>query len=341
MPATLPVNEIYLDSMQLHRLEQAFRQWTEASPRRDVVLSRRRILIIFLLIRYTGAKLNEILSLNPFEDIDTKEHTIRLQGTDGDPETRRELQISGDLTRELRRALDDPEFADSLHNHFNIDPAFVRRKFYERAEECGFDKRLGSPEMLRKARAVELMRGNLPLPAVQMMLGQSTVHQTASRVPFSPEELQEVTRLFMNRESDRRTSARNAFYGKITAIEPGDVQARVELATVDGHAVTTLITNNSRERMALAVGTLATAEIKAPYVLLQRGDRPRSSADNAFEGTVVRISRGRVSTEYVVRISEAAELCSIVSAESAARLDLKQGDPVWALFNCFAVILHI
>ncbi|MEF2230310.1 MAG: TOBE domain-containing protein [Pseudodesulfovibrio sp.] len=341
MPISLPANGTYLDSLQLHRLEQAFRAWTEASPRRDVALSRRRILLIFLLIRYTGAKLNEVLSLNPFEDIDPKGRSVRLKGADDGGNALRSIQVSEELSRELRRALDDPEFTNSLQNHFSIDPGFVRRKFYERAEECGLDKRMGSPEMLRQARAVELMRGNLPLPAVQRMLGQSTVHQTASRVPFSAEELQQVTRLFMDRESDRRTSARNAFYGKIAVIEQGDIQSRVELVTVDGHALTTLITNNSRERLGLCVGKLATAEIKAPYVLLQRGSRPRASADNAFEGAVVRIAEGRVSTEYVIRISEAAELCAVVSAESGTRLDLRVGDHAWAMFNCFAVVLHV
>ena len=51
----------YLDSVQLDQLEQSFRSWAEESPRGDIRLARRRILVIFLLIRYTGAKLNEVL----------------------------------------------------------------------------------------------------------------------------------------------------------------------------------------------------------------------------------------------------------------------------------------
>jgi molybdate transport system regulatory protein len=65
-----------LDTMQLSRLEQAFRDWVEDTPRSDVRLSRRRILLIFLLIRYTGARLNEVLALNPFGDIELDRHMV-------------------------------------------------------------------------------------------------------------------------------------------------------------------------------------------------------------------------------------------------------------------------
>ncbi|MDD3312212.1 TOBE domain-containing protein [Pseudodesulfovibrio sp.] len=339
MAGTGTGGEIYLDSVQMQTLERAFREWAEASPRQDVRLSRRRILLLFLLIRYTGAKLNETLSLDLRRDIDTAGCRVHLRGGDEDGASR-DIQLSESLAGELRRAMSDPDFMDSIDHSFDVDPAFVRRKFYERAEACGFDKRLGSPEMLRKARAVELMQGNLPLPAVQLMLGQSVVSQAASSGSFSESDLREVTRLYMDRESDRRTSARNAFYGKVTAIARGDIQARVELATADGHAVATLITLNSLERLCLTPGKLVTAEVKAPYVMLERGGTASSSADNVFEGAVVRIASGKISTEYIVRISEAAELCSVVSTASANRLDLRVGDPVRALFNGYSVVLH-
>lgn len=335
-------NNVYLDTIQLGMLERAFRKWVDASPRKDVRLSRRRILFIFLLIRYTGAKLNEILSLNPFEDIDPESHSIRFRATEDGVKPSRIIQISESLSLELTRSLEDTAFKDSLRNLFDIDPAFVRRKFYERAKHCGFDKRLGSPEMIRKARAVELMQGNLPIPAVQMMLGQSAVTNAVSHYSFSEQDLQQITRLFMEMESDRRTSARNAFFGKIKSIEKGDVQARIDLQTIENQSVTTIITRNSLERLALDVGNLVTAEVKAPYVMLQHGSKePSSSADNIFEGTVVRISEGKISTEYVVRISESAELCSVVSTISGSRLDLAIGDRVWALFSCFSVILNV
>jgi len=324
-----------LDTVQLNRLEQSFRKWAGCSPRADVRLSRQRILIIFLLIRYTGAKLNEVLALNPFEDIDL----FRNAGVDTEHGPR-EVNISETLSREIQTALEDPSFRDSLQNLFDVDPGFVRRKFYECAQACGFPKQLGGPEMIRKARAVELMQGNMPLPAVQMMLGHSAHNLTSSYVSFSEEEMQQVVRVFMERESSRKTSARNAFFGKIQAIQRGDIQTSVNLTTISGHSVTTVITNDSLELLGLKEGRLITAEVKAPWVILQIGkEEPACSAENRFNGIIARITKGKVNTEYAVRISDGTELCAVVSTAGSRHLNLNEGDRVWALFNCFAVVL--
>jgi len=143
-----------LDTMALNRLEQSFRQWADASPRQDVRLSRRRMLLIFLLIRYTGAKLNEVLALDPVTDIVGERSSVRFRGSGtGMERATRQVRISEALAAEIQKTLADPEFQSATESRFEIDPAFVRRKFYQRAEACGFEKHLGGPEMVRKARA--------------------------------------------------------------------------------------------------------------------------------------------------------------------------------------------
>jgi molybdate transport system regulatory protein len=332
-----------LDTVQLNRLERSFREWTDRSRRADVRLSRRRILIIFLLIRNTGAKLKEVLALNPFEDIDPDRQSILFRSGDLDAETNpREVQISENLSWQIQEALADPSFRDSLKNLFDVDPGFVRRKFYERSHACGFPKRMGGPEMIRKARAVELMQGNMPLPVVQRMLGHSTPNLTSSYVSFSADDIHQVTKLFLEREASRKTSARNAFFGKIQAIQRGDIQAIVNLSTIGGHSVTTVITTDSLDRLALKEGRLITAEVKAPWVILQKGDEePVCSAENRFHGVITRIASGVVNTECAVRISDGTELCAVVSTEGGRHLNLNEGDSAWALFNCFSVVLHV
>jgi len=328
-----------LDTAQLERLEHSFRAWVAAANRRDVQHSRRRILLIFLLIRQTGAKLSEVLALNPYTDIDEQTLCIR------NPEAaecgcHRSIAITEQLATEIRQALDDPEFSHSLTNLFAIDPAFVRRKLYERAEACGIAKQMAGPEMIRRARAVELMQSNMPLPAVQKLLGHSTPNQTTAHLSYSEEELQRVTRFHLQRESCRRTSARNSFFGKIIAIKRGDVQAQVTLVTPGDHRITTLITLESLDRLALQVGRLVTAEVKAPWVMLQPFHAQGCTADNRFQGEVVRINAGKITAEYVVRIDDSTELCAMVSTDGADSLSLQVGDQAWVLFNCFAVILH-
>jgi molybdate transport system regulatory protein len=338
---SIPDEEQCLDTTQLDLMEDSFREWTDSSPRADIRFSRRRILIIFLLIRYTGAKLNEVLALNPLQDIDPARHALFFRATSiGIQSHPREVQISEALSNELRDMLADPAFQEVPPDMLAVDPGFVRRKFYERAQACGFSKRLGGPEMIRRARAVELMQGNMPLPAVQMMLGHSTPNLTSSYVTFSENEIQQVAKLFMERESRRKTSARNSFCGKIQTIQKGDIQTRVELVTISGHRVTTVITNDSLQRLDLKVGKLTTAEIKAPWVILQKsGNGPGCSADNMFKGVVEKITEGEINTEYIIRISDGTEVCSIVTSESCRRLALVEGDEVWALFNSYSVVL--
>ncbi|MFZ5766800.1 MAG: TOBE domain-containing protein [Thermodesulfobacteriota bacterium] len=337
-----PDSDQGLDTMQLERLEQSFREWVAAADRTDVRQSRRRILLIFLLIRYTGAKLNEVLAIDPFSDIDFDLLMVFFGRAAGGKGTARQVHVPGALCREIREALGDPDFRDSLQKLFDIDPAFVRRKFYERTAACGFAKRLGGPESIRKARAVEMMRGNMPLSAVQAMLGHSTPNLTSSYVAFSDEDIRELTRLFVERESMRKTSARNAFFGKIAAIRRGDIQSRVELTTISGHSIVTTITNDSLERLVLREGRLITAEVKAPWVTLQKGaEKPISSAENIFHGVVTHINQGEMASEYVLRIADGNELCAIVSSERAKMLGLREQERVWALFNSYSVVLHL
>ena len=336
-------SEKCLDTLQLNKLEQSFRDWIETASRSDVRLSRRRILLIFLLIRYTGAKLSEALSLDPLKDIDFENQFLLFERSNGESGTsQRKVQISATLCNQIREiVISDLSLKDDVsQSKPNIDPGFVRRKFYERAEACGIPKHLGAPETLRKSRAVELIQNNMPLPAVQMLLGHSNPSLTSSYVSFSEDDLQEVTKLFMQKESNRKTSARNSFFGKIQTVQKGDIQTRVELITVGGHLITTIITNSSLDRLGLKKGMLITAEVKAPYVILQKtDDEIRCSADNIFNGTVERISKGEINTEYIVRISDGTEVCSIVTSESCRRLALEKGDNVWVLFNSFSVLL--
>lgn len=327
-----------LDTVQLETIEQAFRSWAEDSRRPDTRVSRRRILLIFLLIRYTGARLNEVLHLDPSKDIDFRNHVVYLRkGGAG-----RKVEISEGLSAEIRKHLDHPQFQPAFAGPIRVDPGHVRRKFYERAEAIGIPRELGTPETIRRSRAVELLQGNVPLPVVQRILGHSTPNLAAAYVEFSDDEIRQVARTFVDKESRRKTSARNAFFGKVTQLKRDDVQAIVEIASVGGLRVNAVITNHSLDRLGLKRGSLVMAEVKAPWVLLYRGDeQPKTTAENVFLGAVRRMTSGRISTEVVVEIPGGTELCSIITAESAKRLRIRENDVLWAAFNAFAVVLHV
>jgi molybdate transport system regulatory protein len=338
---SVPDEDKCLDAVQLHRLEQSFRSWAEASPRKDLRLSRCRILLIFLVIRYTGAKLSEVLGLDPFQDVDFENQCVQFGRMQGKSNRHlRKAQLPSTLCREIQTIIADPSFKNAQPPMLNADPGFVRRKFYERAEACGLAKQLGAPENLRKSRAVELMQNNMPLPAVQMLLGHSTPNLTSAYVSFSEDDIQQVTKIYMEKESARKTSARNSFFGKIQTIQQGDIQTQVELITMGGFKVITVITNDSATRLGLKAGKLITAEVKAPWVILHKSvDGMECSADNILGGTVEKITKGRINTEYIVRISDGTQVCSMVTSESCRRLGLAVGDWVWALFSSYSVVL--
>ena len=337
-----PAQDTCLDAIQLDRLEQSYREWAEASLRSDVRLARHRILLIFLLIRYTGAKLSEVLGLNPELDIDVGKRMVTFGRTqDGSIRSRREVRLSESLCRDVRTLVAKPlDDEDAARRFFRVDPGFVRKKFYERAEACGFGKQLGAPESLRKSRGVELMQNNMPLPAVQVLLGHSTPNLTSAYLPFSEDDIQQVIGVFMEKESARKTSARNSFFGKIETIRQGDIQTQIKMVTMGGYPLTTIITNDSLHRLGLKVGKLVTAEVKAPWIVLQKtGVGMTTSADNVLDGVVEKIARGEVNTEYGVRIPDGTEVCALVTTESARRLALGEGDDVRVLFSAYAVVL--
>jgi molybdate transport system regulatory protein len=336
-------NARHLDTVQLQRLEQSFRCWAEAPDRSDIRLSRKRILLIFLLIRHTGARLSEVLHLDLSADIDFANHIVRLcKGGAENGRPCRKVEISEALSTEIQKTLDAPEFKRAFGGVIWVDPGHVRRKFYERAESIGIPRELGTPDVIRRSRAIELLQSNMPLPVVQKILGHSTPNLAASYVEFSDEEMREVARYFVDKESRRKSSARNAFFGKIDRIQRGDVQSLVEIISVGGQRVISVITNHSLQRLGLKRGALVMTEVKAPWVMLYKGEEePKSSAENRFRGMVSRISGGQIATEIRVLIADGTELCSIITEKSRQALDIKVNDILWAAFNAFAVVLHV
>ena len=339
---TVPKEAKCLDPAQLTALENAFRQWVDQAGRADVRLSRRRILLIFLLIRYSGARLNEILTLNEQQHIDWQNSLLRLgKAENSGSGTGREVPIPPRITEELQ-GLRHEAAAGSAGFLLQVDPGHVRRKFYERGKACGLAPELVNPNAVRRSRAIELLRSNMPLPAVQKLLGHSTPNLAAAYVDFSARDMQRVIHHFIDRENQRKTSARNTFFGRISAIRQGDIQSSVEVVTLGGDTVCTVITNDSLKRLGLQKNSFVSAEVKAPWVIIARGgEAPASSAENRFQGTVSRISRGKITTEFVVRIADGTELCTVVTRESANRLGIGENEQAWVLFNAFAVILNV
>ncbi len=182
----------------------------------------------------------------------------------------------------------------------------------------------------------------MPLQVVQKILGHSTPNLAASYLEFSDSETRQVARYFADRENSRKTSARNSFFGKINTIHKGDIQAIVEVASLSGNIITAIITSTSLARIGLKPGLLITAEVKAPWIQLGKGNQaPVCSAENMFQGKVCRITKNRTTAEVVVQLPDGTELCAIITEKSRQHMDIHDQDILWVFFDAFAVIIHV
>jgi molybdate transport system regulatory protein len=339
MAFEVPKDTPHLDTLDLARLTDAFRAWAARPRREDVRASRRRILLVYLLLRYTGAKLGEVLSLDLRTDFDETRSLLLLGGTR--TESGREVGLPTEIVREIAEALRASELLQRGAEPLRVDEAHIRRKFYERADECGLPREAANPSALRRSRALELLRDGVPLTVVQSLLGHSTANLTASLFSFSEQETREITQRFLNREQNRTSSARNAFFGKITTLIRDEIQAELSIVTLGGHEITAVITVESLVRMGLAPGKLVTAEVKAPWITLAVDEPDGVSARNVLQGKVDAIRRGDINSEATLRLSDGTRLCAILTTRGLDRVGLKTGDTAWALFDVDAVIMHV
>jgi molybdopterin-binding protein len=63
------------------------------------------------------------------------------------------------------------------------------------------------------------------------------------------------------------------------------------------------------------------------------------SARNQLKGIVVSVKEGAVMAEVVVRLGDGSELVSVITVESARRLQLAQGSEVTAVIKSTSVML--
>jgi len=142
-----------------------------------------------------------------------------------------------------------------------------------------------------------------------------------------------------------KTSARNQFYGTVSAITRGSVNDEVTLALPGGQAIVAVLTHESTEALGLAEGTVAFALIKASWVVLlvdgADGAPLRLSARNQLRGTVQSVKRGAVNAEVSLALDGGAVMTAVVTNESANALGLREGASAVAAFKASSVILGV
>lgn len=138
-----------------------------------------------------------------------------------------------------------------------------------------------------------------------------------------------------------KTSARNQYLGKITALKPGAVNSEVVLDIGAGDTIIAIVTNESVEHLKLKVGKEAYALIKAPWVIVTTSEGFKTSARNELHGTVARVQEGAVNGEVIIELKGGKCVAAIVTNDSINSLGLKNGVKACALIKASHVILAV
>jgi len=188
-PASLPR---YLSPEQLRRLTEAFQAWFEGERRRGWRRWRGRYWLTFLVLRFTGARLGEVLALRETEDIDFRQAEIRVRTLKRRQEAYRQVFVPYQVVAEIATYL--AEFPEMRGRTFGLDPRNFRRCFCQRAREAGLPRSLAHPHVLRHSRAIELLRAGVPITVVQDQLGHASLLTTAIYLRLSGQEAKQILR---------------------------------------------------------------------------------------------------------------------------------------------------
>lgn len=137
-----------------------------------------------------------------------------------------------------------------------------------------------------------------------------------------------------------KISARNVFEGRITALALGPINAEVTLALAGGDQLVAVITQASVRELGLAVGGLASAIVKAPWVIVTTGDGGlRFSARNQLRGTVSAVKPGTINAEVAITLPGGTVVHAVVTQEAVVELGLAPGVPATAVIKASQVVL--
>jgi len=327
----------YLDPGQLEALTRSFREWLHAARDARTRQARTRIWLLFLMLRYTGMRLGEALDLDDGTDFDLARGVVMVRG-----DASREIPLPAEVVDALALFFEHPMSLELRGQVFRLDQGYVRRKFSERGAGTNIPRELLNPRVLRHSRAVELLRGGVPLVVVDAMLGHQSLPQSTQYIKFSDADTRRIMNHYIHEEKKMKTSARNMFVGQISAIRQGMILSEVELTTASGLKVVSVITKDSFDALGLAEGITVIATVKAPWVVLVKDENKfKTSARNKFCGKISKINSGKIAVDVIVDLPDGTKITSLITDESANSLDLKVGDEICALVKAFSVILTV
>jgi integrase len=166
---------LHLKQAQIESLMKVFQDWYESAPTVFARRVRGRYWMAFLCMRFTGARIGEILKINDITDVDFSHGEIRIS-LGREARSPRAIPVPPSVTEILTEYLG--EFPGMRGKVFALDQGNFRREFYRRAEEAEIPRELSHPHILRHTRAIEMVQAGVPLTVVQTILGHTVSSTT-------------------------------------------------------------------------------------------------------------------------------------------------------------------
>lgn len=287
-----------------------------------------RAWLIFVLLRHAGLRLAEIGQLTA-SSVDLAEGCVHVAGRN--PRT---VPLHGDVQRRLGMANARFAFLPALEGLLCCDASFVRRSLNCCAKACSLPKGLLNARNLRNFRAVELLGQGVPQPVVEHFLGRQ---DSQAFMRASPAEAEQALFEHIRHHHPLPTSARNVFQGRITELRRDGLVVHLALATVGGLGIRAVITASSAQRLALSVGGLVNASVKAFWVRIGRSEA--ENGENCHPATVDAVQDDGKVCEIVASLPDGSQICAIQPAPAAGGEAFAKGDRAVVRFAPSAIIV--
>ncbi|KOR30044.1 hypothetical protein TI04_07140 [Achromatium sp. WMS2] len=138
-----------------------------------------------------------------------------------------------------------------------------------------------------------------------------------------------------------KVSARNQFFGPISAIKTGPINAEVVIDIGNANRLVAIVTRDSAEYLRLSVGISVYAFVKAPWIIITTEPKLKTSARNKLCGVIISCQEGALNTEVVLELAGGKNIIAIITNESARTMELAVGQSACALIKSSHVILAV
>lgn len=322
-----------LSISDLERLTLQWEAWAGSATTAARKVVRMRLHLLFLLVRYGGLRLKEVLEMDAKKAVDTVNCMVHVGG-----QYPRDIQLPICCMKHIRRILSLPEAEDMGQEFLRFDQGFVRRKCYEVAAPLGLDSALVGPRALRYARGLEMLETHVPFRLVQAFLGQQQASQIVAFLEFADGEARRILQRKVSGSSFPQDGG-NTFVGIVTDMREGRRAVSVEMTTFSDIRLRALYPYERFVRTELRLGQVVTAVADEEQLILSPS-QPSCSEGCSMRGTVFSLHRDKAETFVGVALPDGTRLRSVHDTAMLDRLGLKEQQKVWVLVPSRSIRLY-